>query len=116
MKFKINNLDWEIIKLDNCAFHELRRELGKQQNEQLREDMFCYGFTNPVEQKIYLNTILCEQQLRQTLIHELIHCWLWSYGASYTSYSEDALCDTVSASYDFIHKIIDEILSKGEKK
>ena len=33
MKFKINNLDWEIIKLDNFAFHELRRELGKQQNE-----------------------------------------------------------------------------------
>ncbi len=108
MRFKINNLEWEIEEYENKEFHEIRRELGRQQNEEIREDMFCYGFTNPCEQKIYLNKILCKEQKRQTLIHELGHCWLWSMGSSYTSYSEDALCDTISASHEFIKGVIDK--------
>ena len=112
MEFYANGLKWEIIKEDNDRFHEIRREKGREQNEQIKDDLFCYGFTNPVEQKIYLNGILCEQQLRQTLIHELVHCWLWSIGASYTTYCEDAVCDTVSASYEFIHRVVEEYFAK----
>lgn len=108
MRFKLNNHTWEIIELNNDIFHETRRKDGIMQNEKLNDTFFSYGYTNPLNQKIYLNSIQCEEQLKFTLMHELCHCWLWTMGSSYESYTEDALCDTVAASYNFIHKIIDK--------
>lgn len=114
MEFTINKLKWEIKELSNEEIHDLRIELGLKQYEEINEHVFNLGFTDNTQQKIYLNSTLNKQQLKNTLIHELVHAWLWSVGASYTQYCEDALCDTVSASYEFIHETVEEYFK--EKK
>lgn len=106
MQFKINNKTWEIKELDNKAFIELIEKLKEEQS--LQYEGLVLGFCDYASHSIYLNNYQCEEEKKATLTHELIHCWLWSHGASYMSYSEDAVCDTVSASYDFIHKIIND--------
>jgi Zn-dependent peptidase ImmA (M78 family) len=106
MKFKINNKAWEIIEIDNDKFYETREIYLKQEHSEVRDENFVFGFCLYSHHKIYLNKNQCKEELKATLIHELIHAWLWSHGASYSSYCEDALCDTVSATNEFINKIV----------
>lgn len=113
MKFKINNNSWLIRELCNIDFQEIRKKLGGEQNVPVEEGAFVFGFCDYASHTIYLNDYQCEEEKKMTLIHELIHCWLWSHGASYTSYCEDALCDTVSSSHEFINKTIKEYF-KGD--
>lgn len=106
MKFIINNTNWEIIELDNVTFHETRVKKFKEQREKVKETEFILGFCDFSQHQIYLNKYLCKEEKRRTLIHELVHCFLWVNGASYTSYVEDAVCDTVAAIFDFVDCIL----------
>lgn len=106
MKFEINNSKWEIIQLENKKFYDIRRKLKEQEEQAIEDENFVFGFTCYSNHKIYLNKNQCNEELKRTLIHELTHCWLWSYGASYSSYSEEAVCETLSASYMFMNETI----------
>ena len=99
MKLKINNKEWEIIELENDEFHKTRDSYNSEEHSQINDDNFIFGFCLYSHHKIYLNKNQCYEELKSTLIHELIHAWLWSCGASYIEYTEDSLCDTVAASY-----------------
>lgn len=114
MKFKINNKQWEIIELEREYFYETRKSLAEEDRNVFQEHGTIFGTTDLAYHKIYLNKGQTQDELKSTLIHELTHTWLWSNGASYTSYEEEALCDTVSASYDTIHKIVEDYF-KGAK-
>lgn len=112
MDFILNNISWSIIELENKRFLELRKELGEEQNCPVEPNSFVYGFCDYASHRIFLNSYQCISEKKRTLIHELVHCWLWSHGASYTSYCEDALCDTVSSSHEFIHEIVSKYFNK----
>lgn len=106
MTFEINGLRWYIVELDYEAYEEKHKKLCEEQYD--NNESFTFGCCNFASHEIFLNKYVCREELKKTLIHELVHCWLWSYGARYSIYYEDALCDTVAASYDFIHKIVDK--------
>lgn len=107
MRFIINDMEWEIKGLYFDDFYNQRKNSQLKDRTEFDEHGMIFGYTELAQHKIYLNLEQCHDELIKTLIHELGHCWLWSYGASYTSYSEDALCDTISASFDFINEIVD---------
>lgn len=111
-KFKINNKHWEIIELENEDFIATRNDYKLEEHSKPDDGNFVFGFCVYRYHKIYLNKAQCIDEKKSTLIHELTHAWLWTCGASYTQYEEEAVCDTISASYDTIHSIIEEYFVK----
>ena len=112
MKFKMNNKIWEILQLPREEFYQVREEISIEDRKEFPKTTCLFGFADLMKHKIYLNDSLCKDELRTTLIHELVHSYLWSYGCSYTEYTEDAVCDTVSASFYIIHKIVEDYFDK----
>lgn len=108
MKFEINKCVWKIVELEKDNFYKTRKKIIEEEEEAIADEKYIFGFCCYSNHKIYLNKNQCNDEKKRTLIHELIHCWLWSYGASYTSYGEEALCDTVASSYGFIHEIVEK--------
>lgn len=101
MKFKINNRDWIIKEVNQKQLRELEKD-----NE---ERNTYYGLTVYDEQTIYIWQDLHPQQKRQTLIHELFHCYVGCfYSFQETVYTEELVCNLVGNSHDIIHKIVTE--------
>lgn len=101
MKFKMNNREWVILEKTQ---EELQKEIGK-------EDGYFYGLTFYRTHEIWLYKDLCEAQKRQTLMHELMHCYIGSYITlmdGIIKYEEDLLCDISSNSHDIIHEIVEK--------
>lgn len=100
MKFKMNNRDWEIIELSQ---EKISEEYGK---EGLGN---CFGLCDYSQQKIILWKDLHEQQKKQTLIHELLHCYICCYVSfEDMEWNEDIVCNICSNSHDIIHEIVNE--------
>jgi len=101
MKFKINDRDWEIIEVDQNKMRELEKD-DNEKNE-------YYGLTVYNEQIIYLWEKLPKQQKRQTLIHELFHCYLGVYVSFQDlNLTEEVVCNLTANSHDIIHKIVED--------
>lgn len=107
MKFKMNNREWEIIELSQ---EEIRKYIEEYKYDGQPEEKGKYfGQTYFDEQKIYLDKDLHKDQKRQTLMHELMHCYIGSYLATNNNgYSEEYLCDISANSHDIIHKIVED--------
>lgn len=101
MQFKINNRNWEIKEADS----EWLLEEFKKENDNV---VYCFGLTKYAKQTIYINEELIEQCKRQTLYHELMHCYLWSYASNFNEVDEETMCDISANSHDIIHQIVDE--------
>ena len=109
MEFKINNALWTV---------EIRpmKELLTLYNERTNSDSdYCAGLTFRDKQKIWISEDLHREQKIKVFIHELTHCWLWTYGHYYyDGINEECVCEIVSASNDFITKtkerFIEELL------
>ena len=96
MKFKMNNRSWEIVELS-------QEEICERNNKEFKpEDGRYFGICSYVEQVIYLDKELCTEQKRQTLFHELMHCYIACYCSfeDMQPYHEDVLCN--------IHDIVKE--------
>ena len=104
-EFEINNLKWKIVKIPNEELQNLRRKIGEEQNIKYNEDSWYYGFCDCAHHTIYISDYICYEEQQRTLIHELTHAWLWSHGASYTQYCEDAVCDIVASIYCFVSQV-----------
>lgn len=106
MKFTINNRNWGIKRASKeWMLEEYKKECP--------EATYCFGMTKYSEQMIYLNDEPCEEVQRQTLLHELMHCYMWSYMYNVNQIGEEALCDISANSHDIIHEIVDRYF--GEK-
>lgn len=107
MKFKMNNREWEIIELSQ---EEIRKHIEEYKYDGNPEEKGKYfGQTYYDEQKIYLDKDLHKEQKRQTLMHELMHCYIGSYLATNNNgYTEEYLCDISANSHDIIHKIVED--------
>lgn len=101
MKFKMNNREWEIKEISQDMFYPTSNP---------EEQGDCYGLCAYNEQTIYLWKDLHKEQKRQTLMHELMHCYIGSYISfeDVEAYNEDVLCNISANSHDIIHNIVEE--------
>ena len=104
MKFKINNREWEIIELSQ----EKIKEKIKEYDGEVEEKGIYFGSTQTSNQKIYLDKDLCIDQKRQTLMHELMHCYIVCFLFSTKNYDEEDLCNISANSHDLIHEIVEQ--------
>ena len=101
MKFKMNNRTWEIVEAEpEYLLQEYNNEFG--------DISYCFGFTKISDQKICINKELCQDQKKQTLYHELMHCYIWCYIHNFDEIGIEALCDISANSHDIIHKIVED--------
>lgn len=107
MQFKINNVIWEIKKVNNDEMNEIA---SKYRNVEQYE--YYRGYTSYVENVIYLNTIN-EIDMEYVLRHELIHAYLYSIGMyNLESYSEEDVCDIASRSAYVVNEIVENYFDK----
>ena len=111
MKFKINNRTWEIKELSQ---DEIRKHFIEYKYDGEIGEGKYYGQTYYDEQIIYLDKDLHPEQKRQTLLHELTHCYIGCYLFSSKQYLEEDVCNICACSHDIIHKIVDDYFSIQE--
>lgn len=105
MKFTVNNLDWEMNFEDGDKVHL------NQDNETI------LGLTEYIDQKISIRNGLSQRLTRSTVIHELCHCFLFSFGFCADSYDEEAVCNLFGSHADTILSLTDKFLKeRGEKE
>ena len=108
MKFKINDRNWEIKETDQ----EHMKAIMNNKNS----DGYYYGITKYTEQIIYLCDELCEEQKKQTLLHELMHCYLGVYCSWQTdSMDVELVCDVSANSHYIIHEIVEDYFKYYKK-
>ena len=106
MKFKINNRDWEIIEVNQTKMREEQKDTD--------ENNEYYGLTVYSKQIIYLWEDLPQQQKRQTLLHELFHCYIGVYiSFQDLQLTEETICNISANSHDIIHKIVEDYFKEG---
>lgn len=109
MKFKMNDRDWEIKEVEQEKFW---KELERKQ-----EDNTCsyFGLCLYKKQEIWIDKNMTTEQKRQTLRHELMHCYIGSYiSFEDISITEDLLCDISSNSHDIIHEIVEKYFKNAK--
>ena len=108
MKFYIGNVEYTIKEVE-------QKELQKLEKDEDERNTY-YGLTVYDKQKIYIWNELHPEQKRQTLIHELFHCYVGCYYSfQETVYTEELVCNLVGNSHDIIHEIVERYF-KNEKK
>jgi Zn-dependent peptidase ImmA (M78 family) len=110
MKFKINNRQWNIEEVESNFLLKKYKEYDEQA-------LYCFGMTKYEIQTIFINKDMDKEVKKQTLYHELMHCYIWNYSNIHNEYTEEELCDLSANSHDIIHKIVEDyfnLKSKGE--
>ncbi len=72
------------------------------------EDHDILGLTEPIKNHISIRKGMSLQTTRETVIHELVHAFIFAYG--YHVESEEAMCDFFGAQGDEIIRIADQIM------
>lgn len=110
MNFKMNDRDWTIMELSQ---DEMRNVIENYKYDGEPKEGKYFGLTYIDSQIIYIDEDLCKQQKRQTLLHELMHCYIGSYLFSNSrDYTEEDLCNISSCSHDIINKIINDYFER----
>lgn len=90
----INNLHWKITINDN-----------------LNENIF--GTTNYATQTIYLNPTCVMENIKRTLLHEVVHAFLYSYGLHcIESFDKETICEFISHNLFNITEIYQQALDE----
>lgn len=113
MQFEINNRHWVIEETEEKYIIDI---LQSQEEDGVRIIM-ANGLTDFQKQIIYINKDLHEEVKKETLYHELMHCYLRSYTFFPTleRLSEEMLCDLSANSHDIIHKIAEDYFKGGKR-
>ena len=97
IKFTLNDDEWEIVLVP-----------------QIDGNPEIFGQTEYRTQTIYIQNSLKSTQQIKTLVHELMHCWLWEYGhrqCDNNTFHYEEVCDIIAASHSWIKSIIKEVTS-----
>lgn len=105
MKFTINDRHWEIKELSQ---EEIRQHMIDYKYDGQPGDGKYYGQTYYDEQIIYIDKDLHPEQKRQTLLHELTHCYIGCYLFTFKQFSEEDVCNICANSHDMINKILND--------
>ena len=105
MEFEMNSRKWEILEVSE---EELRKIYQSNYGKDVGSEIKFYGSTYDCIQKIYINKDLCKEAKRQTIIHELIHCYINCYCFDYEKgYGLEDICNISACSHDIIHDLIE---------
>ena len=106
MKFKMNNREWEIRELSQ---EEIRQHIEdyKYDGKPIKVGKY-FGQTYFDEQIIYIDKDLHIEQKKQTLLHELMHCYIGCYLYEFKSFDEENVCNISANSHNIIHKIVED--------
>lgn len=99
MKIKIHNDIWKVEMVDADA---------KKMNPD--EDHYNFGLTEYKELLISIMAGRCASVTRSTVIHELVHAFMFSYGHAVES--EEAMCDFFGVHGDEIIYFADQIMKE----
>lgn len=107
MVIKINGLKWT-VKNVNPDSPELKLSNGN----------ICFGVTEYVPQKISMRDDMSKELYRQTLIHELLHAYTFSFGVHLyaNENTEEPIADFVGSHLDGIHDHANKIMEKLYRK
>lgn len=106
MKFKMNDRTWEIKELSQ---EEIRQHIKDYKYDgEPSETGKYYGQTYFDEQIIYIDKDLHIEQKRQTLMHELMHCYIGCYLYDFKNFDEENVCNISANAHDMIHKIVED--------
>lgn len=105
MEFKINGLKWNAFFVD------------KNDSKLLYDGSNNLGVTYYDDLKIYLKNDMSKPLFRQTVIHELVHAFLFSYGIHLenSDVTEEAVCDFCGAHLDKILKLTKRVVDIWER-
>lgn len=97
MNFKINGLKWKLSDV----------ERGNDRLT-LKNGNTCFGVTSYQDLEIWIDGTQPKELYRQTLIHELIHAFTFSFGVHLfaNENTEESICDFMGAHLDEIMKIV----------
>ena len=107
MKFELNGLTWTI------------KEKGDLTHKDAKDDAeyAVLGLTMGDTQEIWLLESLPEDAKKRTLLHELVHCYRYSFlcGAVFDNQSEEVWCDLIANSHDVLHEITEKYFCRRNK-
>lgn len=87
MNIKINNREWQIIQVKGND-KRLQQEKGEEVS----------GITSYTQATIYINTDVANSTMKDTILHELAHAFIDTYGfPQYETYTEENICDMFGA-------------------
>lgn len=98
MEFEINNTTWTI------------EEVSEENMIREGEKDYTLGLTIYKPQRILL--LKNQKNIKKTLIHELIHVWLYEYGhnSGERQFTHEDVCEIVASSNNFINNVIKDYL------
>jgi Zn-dependent peptidase ImmA (M78 family) len=102
----MNDRTWEIKEISQ---EEIRQHIEDYKYDGKPSEIGkYYGQTYFDEQIIYIDKDLHIEQKRQTLLHELMHCYIGCYLYEFKSFDEENVCNISANSHDIIHKIVED--------
>lgn len=111
MKFKMNNHEW---KIKEATREEIKRIYERETGE---ETLMVYGLTKYDSHEIYINSEMCHDMKRKTVMHELMHCYVEEYvSLELDDYKEETMCNISANSHDIIHEIVKEYFNCKKQK
>lgn len=99
MKFEMNNSYYAIKEVSQ---EELQKEIADE------NDGYYYGQTRFPKQIILIDKDLSVERKRKTLIHELVHAFINSYGFNDYDFKEENVCYFFETYGDDILKIAED--------
>ena len=111
MRFQLNDIGWEIKEISEQELLEKYKEINP------KDDVFyVFGICLKIKNVILLSNELEESQKKRTLIHELMHAWLWTNRIELEDFSEEEMCNFTSASYYFINDVVTKYFTTKQRK
>lgn len=109
MKFKMNDIEYEIREVTQYEYKEYRKEEDKEtacEETDTTKGMY-FGATHSYKNVIFLDKGMPQDRKRKTLIHELTHCYISEYIThEEEQFSEENVADISANSHDIIYKIV----------
>ena len=102
-----------VMKLGNWTLKLVpRNEIMKLYKDESSEDegvRYVFGMTSYPTRTIFINREMHEDQIIQTLKHELTHAYIWEAGLyNAPHYTDEMVCDIVACSNDYINSLVKE--------
>lgn len=103
MKFEMNGHTWEIVEVGN---DEIFNEYNK--DADTSDIVRLYAFVRYSDHKLFLNVNNCYYTMNRSLLHELMHIYIYEYCSWEMNFNEEIVCDLVANSQNVISEIAEK--------
>ena len=102
--FTMNNRTFKIYEVNQSDFSTYNNDT---------DTGYYYGQSHFKSNEVWLDNCLNEDIKKETLYHELLHCYIVSFITTQTiQYDEETMCDICAKSHNIIHKIVKEYFNE----